>query len=104
MGPVLEILDEADVALAGADMAVHVNGNPASGWQTLRVKKGDILKIGQARNGCRGYLAVTGGVDVPQVMGSRATCVKAKIGGLEGRPLKKDDRLFRFPGKTRPGS
>lgn len=97
-GPELEVLGEADVALTGADMAMTVNREPVVGWQSLRVKKGDILKIGQARRGCRGYLAVTGGIDVPVVMGSRATCAKAAIGGLQGRSLKKDDRLFRLPG------
>ena len=99
-GPTLEALGEADVALTGADMVMTVNRELVSGWQSLRVKRGDVLRIGQARSGCRACLAVTGGIDVPVVMGSRATCVKAKIGGLEGRPLKKDDRLSRLPGKT----
>jgi antagonist of KipI len=99
MGPALEVLGEADVALAGADMAVTVNRQPVPMWETVRVKKGDVIRIRQARSGCRSYLAVTGGIDVPVVMGSRATCVKAKIGGVEGRPLRKDDVLARFPGE-----
>ena len=97
MGPVLEVLGEADVALAGADMVFTVNRQPVPMWQTVRVKKGDVIQIRQAKSGCRSYLAVTGGIDVPVVMGSRATCVKAKIGGVEGRPLKKDDVLARIP-------
>ena len=68
-------------------------------WQAVRVNKGDVIRIRQAKSGCRSYLAVTGGIDVPVVMGSRATCVKAKIGGLEGRVLKKDDMLGRIPAK-----
>ena len=96
-GPALEVLGEADVALAGADMAVTVNRQPVPMWQTVRVKKGDVIRIRQAKSGCRSYLAVTGGIDVPVVMGSRATCVKAKIGGVEGRVLKKDDMLGRSP-------
>jgi len=99
MGPALEVLGEADVALAGADMAVTVNQIAAPMWQTLQVKKGDVIRIRQAKSGCRACLAVTGGIDVPVVMGSRATCVKAKIGGLEGRVLRKDDVLGRIPGK-----
>ena len=98
MGPALEVLGEADVALAGADMAVTVNQTAAPMWQTLQVKKGDVIRIRQAKSGCRSYLAVTGGIDVPVIMGSRATCVKAKIGGVEGRPLRKDDVLGRIPG------
>jgi biotin-dependent carboxylase-like uncharacterized protein len=97
MGPALEVLGEADVALAGADMAVTVNRQPVPRWQTVPVKKGDVIRIRQAISGCRAYLAVTGGIDVPVVMGSRATCVKARIGGLEGRPLKKGDVLGRIP-------
>ncbi len=99
MGPALEVLGEADVALAGADMAVTVNRQPVPMWQAVRVNKGDVIRIRQAKSGCRSYLAVTGGIDVPVVMGSRATCVKAKIGGLEGRVLRKDDKLGRIPGK-----
>ena len=96
-GPALEVLGEADVALAGADMAVAVNRQPVSMWQTVRVKRGDVIRIRQAKSGCRAYLAITGGIDVPVVMGSRATCVKAKIGGVEGRILRKDDVLARNP-------
>ena len=100
MGPALEVLGEADMALAGADMALTVNRQPVPMWQTVRVMNGDVIRIRQANSGCRAYLAITGGIDVPVVMGSRATCVKAKIGGLEGRVLKKDDVLGRIPAET----
>jgi biotin-dependent carboxylase-like uncharacterized protein len=98
-GPALDVIGEADVALAGADMAVTVNRQPVPMWETVRVKKGDVIRVRQAKSGCRSYLAVTGGIDVPVVMGSRATCVKAKIGGVEGRVLRKGDVLARFPGE-----
>jgi len=98
LGPTLEVLGDADVAFAGADMAVTVNRQAVPMWQTVPVKTGDTIRIGQAASGCRLYLAVTGGFDVPIVMGSRATCVKAKIGGLKGRPLKKGDVLSRLSG------
>jgi biotin-dependent carboxylase-like uncharacterized protein len=103
-GPALEVLGETDVALTGADMAVTVNQYAAPMWQTVRVQKGDVIRIRQARSGCRSYLALTGGIDVPVVMGSRATCVKAKIGGIEGRVLRKGDLLGRIPLKplTKP--
>jgi biotin-dependent carboxylase-like uncharacterized protein len=98
MGPSLEVLGDADVALTGADMTMTINQALAPTWQMLRVKKGDVIRIRQAKSGCRAYLAVTGGIDVPVVMGSRSTCVKAKIGGVEGRTLRKDDVLGRIPG------
>jgi antagonist of KipI len=98
MGPSLEVLGDADVALTGADMTMTINQELAPTWQMLRVKKGDVIRIRQAKSGCRAYLAVTGGIDVPVVMGSRSSCVKAKIGGVEGRTLRKDDVLGRIPG------
>jgi biotin-dependent carboxylase-like uncharacterized protein len=97
MGPALEALGEADVALTGADMAMTINREPVTGWQSIRVKAGDVVRIRQAKSGCRAYLAVGGGLGVPVVMGSRSTCVRAKIGGLEGRPLKKGDVVGRIP-------
>ena len=97
MGPALEVLGEADVALTGSDMAVTVNQTPAPMWRTIRLRKGDVIRMRQAKSGCRSYLAVTGGIDVPLVMGSRSTCVKAKIGGVEGRVLRKGDALARLP-------
>lgn len=98
VGPVLEVLAEADIALTGADMGLTVNGTPAANWKTLRVRRGDVVQIPQAKRGCRAYLAVTGGIDVPSVMGSRSTLVRAKLGGLEGRILKKEDVLSRGDG------
>jgi biotin-dependent carboxylase-like uncharacterized protein len=98
LGPTLEVLGDADVAFTGAAMAVTINRQAVPMWQTVPVKAGDAIRVGQATSGCRLYLAVTGGFDVPVVMGSRATCVKAKIGGLEGRPLKRGDVLSRLGG------
>ena len=98
LGPTLEVLCDADAAFTGADMAVTVNRQAVPSWQTVPVRKGDVIRAGQARSGCRLYVAVTGGIDVPLVMGSRSTCVRAKIGGVEGRPLRRGDVLRRMPG------
>ena len=100
MGPALEVLGhEVDVALAGADTELTVNRQSVPRWQTVRVRQGDLIRIGRAKSGCRAYLAVNGGIDVPLVMGSRATCVKARIGGVDGRVLRKEDILRRFAGE-----
>lgn len=98
VGPTFIVLDQADVAVTGADMEVTVNGATVSNWASFRVKTGDVLAIGQARSGCRGYLAVTGGIEVPKVMGSRSCYVGAGIGGLHGRALQKEDRLAKGVG------
>ncbi|HOG16148.1 MAG TPA: biotin-dependent carboxyltransferase family protein [Syntrophales bacterium] len=95
MGPTLEILSAADIALTGADMGMTVNGGAVPGWRAVRVSPGDIVRIPRAVAGCRAYLAVTGGIDVPPVMGSRSTFVRARIGGVQGRGLVKGDVLRR---------
>jgi biotin-dependent carboxylase-like uncharacterized protein len=91
MGPTLEIHREMDIALTGADMGIRINGTPAGQWRSLRVRPGDRVEIGQVRSGCRACLAFGGGIRVPPVMGSLSTYAGGKIGGFQGRPLRKDD-------------
>ncbi|MDA3790010.1 MAG: biotin-dependent carboxyltransferase family protein [Desulfobacula sp.] len=93
MGPSLEIQKEMDIALTGAGMGMTLNNNPVEQWKSFRVKPGDILTISQVRAGCRSYLAVSGGIKVPKVMGSYSTYAGGKIGGFLGRPLAKGDNL-----------
>ena len=98
MGPRLEVLREADIAITGAEMGMTLNDKPIQGWKSIRVKPGDILGINQVKSGCRAYLAVTGGIDVPEVMGSRSTYVGGNIGGYYGRSLKQGDIIKRGKG------
>ena len=93
MGPTMEIQKEMDIALTGAKMGMRLNGQPIQQWQSIRVKPGDLLTISMVQQGCRSYLAVSGGIKVPRVMGSFATYVSGKIGGFKGRPLAKEDLL-----------
>jgi len=103
IGPRLEFTDERLVAITGADMAPTVNSSAVPAWQGLRVHAGDVLRLGPARNGVRAYLAVSGGLETPLVLGSRATYVRGRLGGLEGRALRKGDRLPLGPmGAARP--
>jgi biotin-dependent carboxylase-like uncharacterized protein len=99
VGPQLAVLKEADIAVAGADMQMKLNYKPVENWTTLRVKPGDLLTFQSVTKGCRGYLAVTGGIDVPEVMGSRSTFTGAEIGGFHGRALQKGDILKSGPGR-----
>lgn len=93
IGPRVTFTDERLVAVTGADMAPTVNGSAVPAWQGLRVHAGDVLRLGPARRGVRAYLAVAGGLETPLVLGSRATYVRGRLGGLEGRALRKGDRL-----------
>jgi len=101
-GPGFFVLDHARVAVTGADMPIFLNGQAVAGWSSFRVKTGDVLEIGRAQSGCRSYVAVTGGFEVPPVMGSRSCNVGAGIGGLHGRPLQKEDGLCRGIGPILP--
>lgn len=81
------------IAVCGADMDAMLNGIRLRPWQAIRVAKGSELVFSYAKSGCRAYLAVQGGIDVPVVMGSRSTYVRANIGGFKGRSLQAGDIL-----------
>ena len=66
---------------------------PFPPWRATPAPAGAILSFGDMARGMRAYLAVAGGIDVPPVMGSRSTYVRARLGGLEGRPLRPGDLL-----------
>ncbi|KIX12205.1 biotin-dependent carboxyltransferase family protein [Dethiosulfatarculus sandiegensis] len=93
MGPRLEALAQTKMAVTGAQMGMTINGDPAPDWSCLDISPGDKLAFKPAQKGIRCYLAVAGGFDVPAMMASRSTYVGAKLGGFEGRPLKKGDIL-----------
>jgi biotin-dependent carboxylase-like uncharacterized protein len=83
------------VAACGAEgTSATLNGAPVPLWQSVPVSAGDELKLGLSRGpGFRVYLAVSGGVDVPEILGSRATYTMGALGGYEGRALRKGDLL-----------
>jgi len=97
IGPRFEITDAGAIAITGAEMPVTVNGRSAAGWSTIAVKAGDVVKLGPARTGVRSYVGVAGGLDVPLVLGSRSTYLRGRVGGVEGRALRKGDELRVFP-------
>ncbi len=93
------------IAVTGGNLQPRLNNKPVQNWQVIPVKDGDILTFGGiCGQGFRAYLCVSGGIDVPLVMGSRSTYMKAKIGGLDGRKLVKGDELLTgSPGKYKAG-
>ena len=97
LGPKLKILEDVSVVLTGADFFPEVNGRRVPMWTVLDLCKDDLLSMTRARQGCRSYLCVEGGFDVPLVMGSRSTNVRLGLGGFQGRPLKKGDLLLVSP-------
>jgi antagonist of KipI len=91
IGPRLRFLAPATIALTGADLGARVDDGPVSRWETFTVATGTVLSFGGPADGIRGYLAVAGGIDVPVVLGSRSTYARSRLGGIEGRPLRKGD-------------
>ncbi len=100
MGASIKAAQSTLVAIAGAVCTPLLNGNPAPMFAPILLKAGDTLAIGACKTGLRSYLAVYGGIDLPAVMGSRATDTKCGIGGLEGRALKVGDVLPLAPSAT----
>lgn len=93
IGGSYRFLVAARIAVCGANMPLTLNGETVSAWGAVDVRPGDKLEIGAADTGCRAYLAVAGGIEVPLVMGSRSTYYRAGVGGFNGRALKADDEL-----------
>ncbi|GAA1203863.1 biotin-dependent carboxyltransferase family protein [Pseudonocardia alaniniphila] len=100
-GPTLRALGSTVIAVTGADMQPRVNGEPVPMWTSIAVRAGDEIALGAARTGARTYLAVAGGIAVPPVLGSRATNVRAGIGGHAGRALQTRDVLAARPRRRR---
>jgi biotin-dependent carboxylase-like uncharacterized protein len=98
-GPELLLLNAAEIAVTGANLSPTLNGEPVDSWQTIRVRKGDTLSFGLSKEGCRAYLAVSRGIDVPVVLGSRSTYVRGRFGGFSGRQLKEGDVIESFEPK-----
>ncbi len=94
-GPRLRVLDEARIAVAGADLDARMNGVPIDPEESLLVRPGDTLHFDAPRRGQWLYLGVAGGIDVPAVFGSRSTFARGGLGGTAGRPLRAGDVLGR---------
>lgn len=92
-GPKLRLLSDALMAICGADLSPTLDGEPAPLWKSFWARAGQILTFGAPRQGARAYLAVQGGIDLPAVMGSKATYVRGRLGGYKGRPIAKGDQL-----------
>ncbi|MDS9473048.1 biotin-dependent carboxyltransferase family protein [Sporosarcina pasteurii] len=93
VGPHLQFEKDSVFALCGANLQPMMDGIPVPMWRPVFVKKNSILQLGHAIAGSRAYLAVAGGFVIPKVISSQSTYLRAKIGGLEGRALKRGDQI-----------
>lgn len=92
-GPSLVFGSAAMLALTGASFDARLDGAPVATWRAFSAGEGAVLDAGAARAGCRGYLAIAGGFDVPLVIGSRSTYLPGGFGGVEGRAVRAGDSI-----------
>jgi urea carboxylase len=93
-GPTLKFNVDALVCLTGAVMPADLDGCAVPFWVPTAVRAGQTLSMGAvAGNGCRAYLGIAGGIEVPPYLGSRATFTLGKFGGHGGRALLAGDVL-----------
>ncbi|MGE8281434.1 MAG: biotin-dependent carboxyltransferase family protein [Stenotrophomonas sp.] len=92
-GPTLHFSRASRIALCGARIDASLDGQPLPGYRPITVPAGSTLQLGPCRDGARSYLAVAGGMDVPEVLGSRSTDLRGGFGGYNGRALKAGDVL-----------
>lgn len=97
IGPSLKFNTEAVIAVTGPAMELTLDGEPIAMWQAHHIKPGSVLKLGKVlTEGCRTYLAVKGGFDVPDYLGSKSTFTLGQFGGHGGRAIRVGDVLRVF--------
>lgn len=93
IGPVLNLEKGNLISMTGADISPTIDGQKVPMGKPVYINEDCVLKFGKCVSGCRAYLSVAGGFDVSTVMDSKSTYLRAKLGGMDGRNLKKDDVL-----------
>ena len=92
----LRFEDERIVAWCGGEFDVQIGSRALPTGHVAHLQAGDELKFGRAQIGCRCWLAISGGIDVPAVLGSRSTDLRASFGGFEGRGLRDGGTFFLY--------
>ncbi|MFD2256558.1 urea carboxylase [Luteolibacter algae] len=93
MGPSMRFGFDAVIAITGSGMSATIDAEPIECGRAVQIKSGQLLEMGKAENGCRSYLAIAGGINVPEYLGSKSTFTLGKFGGHGGRALVAGDVL-----------
>jgi len=99
----LKVSEDSVTAVTGAEAEVTVDDEPCPMWESFLLPAEGILRIGRTRSAARVYVALNGGIDVPEMLGSRATNPRARLGGHQGRTLRNGDTLQLFASPGPPG-
>ncbi|PLW78598.1 biotin-dependent carboxyltransferase family protein [Cohaesibacter celericrescens] len=89
----IEFLSDMDCAVTGADSSADLDGQRLPTNWAFKAKQGQVLTLNRLVSGSFAYIALRGGIDVPEILGSRATHLRCTFGGYEGRMLKPGDIL-----------
>ncbi|MFH4416403.1 MAG: urea carboxylase [Neisseriaceae bacterium] len=93
-GPSIQFNFNTQIVLAGAQIEAKLDNKNIPNWQVIAVKAGQTLELGRVVGaGCRSYLAVTGGIECPDYLGSKATFALGRFGGHSGRAIRAGDIL-----------
>jgi len=88
LGPTLKFNSDRIIAITGANMSPKINETPVPLWESLEVKKDQVLEMSFATVGARSYIAFSGGINTTPWLGSRSTFHKAGVGGIEGKAIQ----------------
>ncbi|MCH7316685.1 MULTISPECIES: urea carboxylase [Acinetobacter] len=100
LGPTLKFHCDTQIAITGGEMEVSLDGQPVAMWSTINVRKGQVLKCGRISTGCRSYIGIKHGFNLPAYLGSLATFTLGQFGGHAGRNLLIGDMLPITEAKT----
>jgi antagonist of KipI len=89
----LKALSHMAVVITGGDLCPKLNNEDIEMWRVIGLYEGDVLTFSRVKSGCRAYVTVSGGIDVPPLLGSKSTFLRGGMGGYEGRMIKKGDVL-----------
>ena len=89
----LRFSDARLIAWCGGDFDARLGSTSAPAGHAALVREGEELTMDRAKTGCRAWIAISGGIDVPLVLASRSTDLRASFGGLHGRALHDADEI-----------
>jgi biotin-dependent carboxylase-like uncharacterized protein len=92
-GAAIRFATDTTFAIAGADVSATLGGLAVRAYESCTARAGDVLDVDRIVRGAVWYLAIRGGIDVPQVLGSRSTLLSAGFGGAEGKPVRTGQSL-----------
>ncbi len=95
--PEIRFEEAAIFAVGGGDFGAKFNGERIENWKPFYVDKGGVLKFTEKISGNRAYLSIKNGFQIEKQLGSASTNLTASFGGLNGKRLEKNDRLFFNP-------